>query len=119
MAVAGRQLKKGVIKTRKLIKGRGFTDKLYFYNFVAVHTLMAAILAITALGGVLSLTDLSPLSNIPQWAYTELGIHTALIVWKAKEENSRKYRVGTDGKTKEDVKTMEAGIGQLESEEEE
>lgn len=76
----------------KLIKHRGFTDKLYFYNFCAVHILMAAILAITALGGVLGLADLSPLSNIPQWAYTELGIHTAFIVWKAKVENCRKNK---------------------------
>lgn len=77
---------------RKLIKNRGFTDKLYFYNFCAVHILMAAILIITAFGGVLNLTDLSPLSNIPQWAYSELGIHTAFIVWKAKTENCRKNK---------------------------
>lgn len=80
---------------RKLIRRRGFTDKLYFYNFWAVHILMAAILVITALGGVLGLSDLSPLGSIPQWAYTELGIHTAFIVWKAKAENSRKYPVGS------------------------
>lgn len=76
----------------RLIKNRGFTDKLYFYNFVAVHILMAAILAITALSGILGLSDLSPLSNIPQWAYTELGIHTGFIVWKAKTENCRKHK---------------------------
>lgn len=86
---------------KKLIKKRGFTDKLYFYNFCAVHIIMAAILIITALGGVLNLTDLSPLSSIPQWAYTELGIHTGFIIWKAKNENSRKYRFGTNEKTKE------------------
>ena len=79
---------------RKLIRRRGFTDKLYFYNFCAVHILMAAILVITALGRILGLSDLSPLGSIPQWAYTELGIHTAFIVWKAKAENSRKYPVG-------------------------
>lgn len=53
---------------------------------------MAAILVITALSGVLNLTDLSPLSNIPQWAYAELGIHTGFIVWKAKTENCRKNK---------------------------
>lgn len=77
---------------RKLVRRRGFTDKLYFYNFCAVHALMAAILAITALGGGLGLSDLSPLSNIPQWAYTELGIHTGFVIWKAKAENCRKYK---------------------------
>ena len=89
---------------KKLLLKRGFTDKLYFYNFVAVHVIIAAILVITALSGVLGIMDLSPLSSIPQWAYAELGLHTGFIVWKAKEENSRKYRFGTDGKTKHDEK---------------
>lgn len=57
-----------------------------------MHVIVAAILVITALGGVLGLTDLSPLANIPQWAYGELGIHTAFIVWKAKTENCRKNK---------------------------
>lgn len=87
---------------RKLLKNRGYTDKLYFYNFCTVHAIIAAILIITALSGVLGVTDLSPLADIPQWAYGELGIHTALIVWKAKEENQRKYRFGRDGKSYED-----------------
>jgi len=100
----------------KQVKNRGFTDRLYFYNFCAVHILMAAILIITALGGILGLSDLSPLGSIPQWAYTELGIHTGFIIWKAKNENARKYRFGTDGKTKEDMESI-AGMGQLESEE--
>lgn len=77
---------------RKMIKTRGFTDKLYFYNFIAVHVLMTAILVITALSGILGISDLSPLGNIPQWAYTELGIHTGFVVWKAKTENCRKNK---------------------------
>lgn len=84
---------------KRLLKNRGYTDKLYFYNFCAVQLIIATILIITALGGVLGLTDLSPLSNIPQWAYGELGIHTALIVWKAKAENQRKYRFGRNGQS--------------------
>lgn len=87
---------------RKLIKNRGYTDRLYFYNFCAVNAIMAAILIITALSGVLGLTDLSHLADAPKWAYGELGIHTTLIVWKAKAENQRKYRFGRDGKTYED-----------------
>lgn len=88
---------------RKLLRHRGYTDKLYFYNFCAVHMIIAAILVITALGGVLGLTDLSPLAEIPQWAYGELGLHTGFIVWKAKTENQRKYRFGRDGQSyKED-----------------
>lgn len=93
--------------TRKLIKGRGFTDKLYFYNFCSVHIIIAAILAITALSGVLGITDLSPLNNIPQWAYGELGLHTAFVVWKAKTENSRKFKDGTECKTTETEESEE------------
>jgi len=89
-------------KVWKTIKNRGFTDKLYFYNLILVNMIMAAILAITTLSGVLGIMDLSPLCSIPQWAYTELGIHTGFIIWKAKAENSRKYRFGTNGKTKEE-----------------
>lgn len=61
-----------------------------------MHVIVAAILAITAFSGALGLADLSPLANIPQWAYGELGIHTAFVVWKAKAENQRKYRICTD-----------------------
>lgn len=102
---------------KKLLKGRGYTDRLYFYNFFAVHTIIAVILLITALGGVLGLTDLSPLSNIPQWAYGELGIHTALIVWKAKAENQRKYRFGRNGQSyKEDEVAPVQPIEEMEDE---
>lgn len=102
---------------RKLLKRRGYTDKLYFYNFCAVHMIIAAILIITALGGVLGLTDLSPLVDIPQWAYGELSIHTALIVWKAKAENQRKYRFGRDGKSYEDKEDEVAPVQPVEMEE--
>lgn len=88
---------------RKLLKNRGYTDKLYFYNFCAVQITIAVIMVITALSGILGITDLSPLSNIPQWAYGELSLHTGFIVWKAKAENQRKYRFGRDGQSyKED-----------------
>lgn len=103
---------------RKLLKRRGYTDKLYFYNFCAVHMIIAAILIITALGGVLGLTDLSPLADIPQWAYGELGIHTALIVWKAKAENQRKYRFGRDGQSYEEKEDEVAPVQPVEMEEE-
>ena len=76
---------------------------MYFYNFCAVQILMAAILAVTALGGVLGLTDLSPLANIPHWEYTELGIHPGFFVGKPKNQHDRKFRLGTDGLTKEDI----------------
>ena len=71
---------------------------------------MTAILVITALSGVLGITDLSPLGNMPQWAYGELGIHTAFIVWKAKVENSRKFKDGMDGQIVENKERSEENI---------
>ncbi len=101
---------------RKLIKNRGYTDKLYFYNFCAVQLTIAAIIVITALGGVLGLTDLSPLADIPQWAYGELGIHTGFIVWKAKAENQRKYRFGRDGQSDKEDEVAPVQPGEMEEE---
>ncbi len=72
--------------------GRGFTDRMYCRNFVAVHVIVGAAVLLTALSGVLGITDMSALAAIPPCAYAELGIHTGFIVWKAKVENCRKNR---------------------------
>lgn len=65
---------------------------MYYYNFVAVHAIVAAVIILTALSGILGITDMSALSTIPPCAYAELGIHTGFIVWKAKTENCRKNK---------------------------
>lgn len=72
--------------------GRGFTDKMYYYNFVAVHVIVGAVAVLTALSGILGITDMSALAAIPPCAYAELGIHTGFVVWKAKVENCRKNK---------------------------
>jgi hypothetical protein len=77
---------------RKLLFRRGFTDKLYWYNFAAVQLLVAAVILLTALSGVLGVTDMSAVSTIPPAAYTELALHTGFIIWKAKAENCRKHQ---------------------------
>lgn len=78
----------------KLFKNRGFTDKLYFINFVVVMVLVEQCITLIFLSGLLHMSD-SALATI-QWivtsAFAELGLHTGLIVWKAKYENSRKFK---------------------------
>ncbi len=77
---------------RRILFRRGFTDKLYYYNFVFVMWITMAVVVITALSGLLQVTDMSALSMIPPAAFAELGIHTGFVIWKAKAENCRKYK---------------------------
>lgn len=77
---------------RRLLFRRGFTDKLYYYNFRAVWVFVAACFILTAVSGYLGVTDLSIVTvGIPA-AFTELGLHTGFVVWKAKMENCRKNK---------------------------
>lgn len=77
---------------KKLLLKRGFSDKLYWYNFKMVWTFTVACFVLNALSGVLGVTDLSIIIfGIPA-AFGELGIHTGFIVWKAKMENCRKNK---------------------------
>lgn len=69
---------------------RGFTDRMYLYNvgFVtAIVFLSFVLMFISAFRAV----DTSPLTVIVPAAFTELGIHTAFVVWKAKAENLNKH----------------------------
>lgn len=77
---------------KRLLFRRGFTDRLYYYNFLAVHLIVAAVVLLTALSGILGITDMSALSTVPPCAYAELAVHTGFIVWKAKTENCRKNK---------------------------
>lgn len=76
---------------RILMKKRGFTDKLYYLNFLMVHIIVCAVVILTALSGAIGITDMSALSTVPPCAYAELGIHTGFIIWKAKCENLNKH----------------------------
>lgn len=77
---------------KRLLFRRGYTDRLYYYNFVAVHTIVAAVVLLTALSGILGITDMSALSTVPPCAYGELAVHTGFVIWKAKTENCRKHK---------------------------
>lgn len=77
---------------KHLLFRRGFTDKLYYYNFRSVWLFVAACFILTAASGYLGVTDLSIVTvGIPA-AFTELGVHTGFIIWKAKTENCRKHK---------------------------
>lgn len=77
---------------KKLLLRRGFTDKLYYYNFRAVWKFVAACFLLNALSGYLNVENLPIIDfGIPA-AFAELGIHTGFIIWKAKTENCRKNK---------------------------
>ena len=79
---------------KKLLFRRGFTDKLYYYNFRTVWLFVIFCYLLTAFSGErwLNIGDLSIVSvGIPA-AFAELGIHTGFIIWKAKTEKCRKHK---------------------------
>lgn len=78
------------------IKRRGFTDRLYFINFVITWIFVALCFVATLFSGILGITDLSVLSSSITCAFAELGIHTGFVVWKAKVENIEKHKNDLD-----------------------
>lgn len=70
---------------------RGFTDKLYIYNVIFVTATVITSFVAVFLSGKLAL-DTSAISVIIPSAYGELAVHTGFVIWKAKNENARKYK---------------------------
>ena len=77
---------------KKLLFRRGFTDKLYYYNFRAVWIFTAACFILNAVSGKIGVMDLAVINYGIPAALAELGIHTGFIIWKAKTENCRKNK---------------------------
>lgn len=77
---------------KRLLFKRGFTDKLYYYNFRAVWIFIGACFVLNALSGVLNVTELAVITYGIPAAFAELGIHTGFVIWKAKAENCRKNK---------------------------
>ncbi len=77
---------------KKLLFRRGFSDKLYFYNFRAVWVFTGACYLLNALSGVLGVSELAVITYGIPAAFAELGLHTGFIIWKAKVENCRKNK---------------------------
>lgn len=72
-------------------KFRGFNDQLYWMNFKFVWTFVLIGIITTLLQNVLCITNMAVFEVGIPCAFTELGIHTAFIVWKAKTENMAKF----------------------------
>lgn len=77
---------------KKLIMRRGYTDKLYYYNFRAVWTFTFACFFLNAVSGYLNISDLPVITYGLPVVFGELGLHTGFIIWKAKTENCRKNK---------------------------
>lgn len=76
---------------KEMLFERGFSDKLYYYNFRCVWVFVVACFILNALSGYLSIMDLAVITYGIPAAFAELGIHTGFIIWKAKTENISKY----------------------------
>lgn len=77
---------------KRLLFKRGFTDKLYYYNFRAVWIFTGTCILLNALSGVLNVTELAVITYGIPAVFAELSIHTGFIIWKAKVENCRKNK---------------------------
>lgn len=73
------------------MKKRGFTDKLYFCNLIFTWTYTLLCLILTIIGPRIGVEDYSYVSIVCPLIWAELGVHTALVVWKAKVENLNKW----------------------------
>lgn len=75
----------------RMMKSRGFTDKLYFLNLTLswLFILVCVILQIYAIQHEAMTLDIA-VYGIPA-VFAELSIHTGFVVWKAKHENISKF----------------------------
>lgn len=83
-------------EVNKMIKKRGFTDKLYFLNLTLSWLFIIICIVITIFSGKLGIQDLSIVSVGLPAVFAELGIHTGFIIWKAKTENISKFGYDPD-----------------------
>lgn len=74
----------------KSIKKRGFTDRLYFYNLIAVWIYTVLCLVFSVLGRSIGIDDYSFVSIVCPLVWGELGVHTGFVIHKAKVENIHK-----------------------------
>lgn len=77
---------------RKKFEERGFMDLLYWMNFKFTWTFTVCCFLLNAFSGLLNITDLSVVSVGLTVVWGDFGMHTALMVWKAKAENCRKFK---------------------------
>ena len=80
---------------KKWIKSRGYTDRLYFANlcFAWIYTIISIVLCyiLVTLDKMNAEAYCTMCGAIGALVWAELGVHTALIVHKAKCENLSKF----------------------------
>lgn len=76
---------------KKMLMNRGFTDKLYWYNFRAVWWFTCACFILNTISGYLGVGELAIITYGIPAAFGELALHTGFIIWKSKSENFRKH----------------------------
>lgn len=76
-----------------MFKRRGFTDKLYFMNWIMAMVTTQECLIIVVLSLLLGITDWPQelISTALTCVFAELTVHTGFIIWKAKAENKSKF----------------------------
>ena len=73
------------------ISTRGFTDRLYFCNLIFAWIYTILCLFLTVLGRYIGIDDYSFVSIVCPLVWAELGVHTSLVIHKAKVENLSKW----------------------------
>ena len=74
----------------KYLKTRGFTDRLYAFNFGFTWGYTIICLIFSVLGSYIGIEDYSFVSIVCPLVWAELGVHTGFIIHKAKVENIKK-----------------------------
>lgn len=89
----------GLRNLNKKFSKRGFTDQLYWCNFKFVVVFVILCYTLNALQGLLGISELAIITYGIPAAFGELGVHTAVVVTKARKENMAKYTEAQDGGT--------------------
>lgn len=76
----------------RITRKRGFTDRLYWLNFRMVWIFVFCCFILNIISGFLGIPELAVVTTGIPCAFTELGLHTGFIIWKAKVENCRKNK---------------------------
>ena len=75
-----------------MFKKRGFMDKMFFLSFVFTSVVVIFSWLLTAFSGILQITDISPLCQIVDGAFSFMTLFAGFMVWKSKTENCRKFK---------------------------
>ena len=77
---------------RRKRKSRGFTDKMWIANFIAVTIISVVVIVLTAKSGQLGITDMSALNVVAAGAFAELSAVSAFVIRKNDHENCEKIK---------------------------